>query len=547
MSTVIPKPQGVFPEEKNSGLGIQTPIQTTMEASAKESAKDYYAQKILQTNQQHLKQRQTIEQDAAQAQQQLAGQQYALNQSIEKAGWTGGYVSDVLRQKEFLQNSIAAGMYGAMELQKANINAGLAEARFYYDTKKEELALQAYETAVQSSLYEAEQTGIFMSPETKDMLAQRSMADKVISDLEALGDGFETNQEYIHAKAVKDNINKWFVDNNISEAGVKTLTRINTEILADQHREAMTQVALETKSPSQWAYVDPTTNKPMTDANGNVTFIDLGLATKDQVKTFIETSGNAANAVSQELNVLASSTVDGFLRVTDITNMRPEKIQELFEEYLDKNNTNLVKDFITNNELDYDWLKQATPSMFSGNLLTVEVKRDGKTYSISPNGTARKETTPEAKAKTEFMQKYPAATFVEKNGKTYALLDAQTSTAFRDDMNRNFMVTFQNGTKYELELGAKVENYGKFIGVFNTKGSDKFKKTKQDWVNDSSWIEGEIRKVDGDTFGKGGTHMVIRTGNDFRLVEQAGSNKEDYNGLMTVISGTKYSSGFKFK
>ena len=87
---------------------------------------------------------------------------YATEQTTEKMGWSGGYVTDANRQMEYLKSSIQAGMFNALELQKYGYTTSLEAARLAYEGNKFALAQDYMEKADAQSWTEYEQFGIYM-------------------------------------------------------------------------------------------------------------------------------------------------------------------------------------------------------------------------------------------------------------------------------------------------------------------------------------------------------------------------------------------------
>ena len=222
------------PQNSATGSGltaaeIKNPDGTTevlnynWETKAEERAGLDYESEVLKTQANYLTNRQTIDAEGQAAQNQVAMQKYAQNQSSEKAGWTGGYILDTERQMEYLKQTINSQMYGAMELQKYGYDTSLAAARLAYDTNRYDLALQYYNTALQRAVTEAEITGYYIAPEVSEMLDEYSIASRTLNDENATAD------EKIRADRVLAAVYDWFNANGISKQGVETYTHIIEE------------------------------------------------------------------------------------------------------------------------------------------------------------------------------------------------------------------------------------------------------------------------------------------------------------------------------
>lgn len=217
---------------ENSGAGAEAAIGTkyTWEDKASKMAENSYQQKTLEEKQNMLTQRQELEKNAQQYQTQADMRQYTDNQTAEKVGWTGGYVLDQERQREYMKQSIQAQLYGAMELQKYGYDTSMAAARLAYDANMMQFAEEYYNQAVQTAINEAQITGTYFSAEVRDMLSQRTVADEKIKELEGKENRSPEEEETLtRAKNVSQKIKDWFGENNISEAGIKTLERYSAE------------------------------------------------------------------------------------------------------------------------------------------------------------------------------------------------------------------------------------------------------------------------------------------------------------------------------
>lgn len=222
---------------KEGGAGTKAAIDTTYswDKTATSMAQNQYQQDVLAKKQEALTNRQTIESNAQAYQQQADMMKYTQQQAAEKVGWAGGYVLDQNRQMDYLKASIQAQMYGAMELQKYGYDSALAAARLSYDLNQQQFAQQYYEQAVSQALSEAQLTGTYFSAETKDMMAQRDVAEQVLKEFVdetgniKIPEGTQLNQEQQQALNIYNNIKDWFNANNVSDAGVKTLAAWQAE------------------------------------------------------------------------------------------------------------------------------------------------------------------------------------------------------------------------------------------------------------------------------------------------------------------------------
>lgn len=255
-TTAASNPEGY----SNTGSGIAAAMgqDYSWDVKGKEKAANQFSQDVLAAKQEALTNRQTIEQNAGQYQKQVDLKKYSDNQSAQSAGWTGGQVLDQNRQMEYLKQSIQAQMYGAMELQKYGYDTALAAARLSYDMNQQEFAHQYYQDAINNALTESNVTGVYFSPEVKDMLSQMSIAEQKLKE----------NPDDAEAKQVQTKIKEWFSENKISEAGIKSATLILEErsLAIQQATELWTQytAALESAKSDLG-----TTEFIKLDSNGN--------------------------------------------------------------------------------------------------------------------------------------------------------------------------------------------------------------------------------------------------------------------------------------
>lgn len=206
-----------------SGLKAAEGTNYSWETKAEERAKLDYESSVLETKSNMLQNRQDLESKGQQFQDQFAMQQYTKNQSIDKVGWTGGYVLDSERQVNYLKQTIQAQMYGQMELQKYGYDTSLAAARLAYDTNRYDLALEYYNTALSRAVSEAEITGYYVSPETNEMLDQYSIASKTLNDPNA------KEEDKLRADKILTSVYEWFEGHGISKQGVETYNHIVQE------------------------------------------------------------------------------------------------------------------------------------------------------------------------------------------------------------------------------------------------------------------------------------------------------------------------------
>ena len=215
-------PEVIVGTDEN-GNPIKEKINYSWETKAEERAKLDYESSVLETKSNMLQNRQDLESKGQQFQDQFAMQQYKQNQSIDKVGWTGGYVLDSERQVNYLKQTIQAQMYGQMELQKYGYDTSLAAARLAYDTNRYDLALEYYNTALSRAVSEAEITGYYIAPETNEMLDQYSIASQTLNDPNA------REEDRLRADKILASVYEWFEGHGISKNGVETYKHLVEE------------------------------------------------------------------------------------------------------------------------------------------------------------------------------------------------------------------------------------------------------------------------------------------------------------------------------
>lgn len=243
-----------------SGNPIKEKLKYSWESNAEDRAGLSYESDVLTAKSNMLENRQNIESQGQQFQDQVAMDKYAKNQSVEKAGWTGGYVLDTERQMNYLKQTIQSQMYGQMELQKYGYNTSLAAARLAYDTNRYDLALEYYNTALSRAVSEAEITGYYVSPEASEMLDQYSVASRTMNDESA------SEEDKQRADKVLAAVYEWFEANGISKNGVETYQHLVEE---RTHRLSVEQTLEYINQANK--QIDSNTFSRV-DANGNTVF-----------------------------------------------------------------------------------------------------------------------------------------------------------------------------------------------------------------------------------------------------------------------------------
>jgi hypothetical protein len=170
-----------------------------------------------------LASRRNIEKNAGQAALEDALLGYKKNQTVDRMGWTGGSLTDANTQMDYLRMSIAADMYGQMELQAMGFHTELAKARAAYDMNMRDLALKYEQVARERAVQDAQLTGLWVSPEIRDTVNQYQLAQSVLSDPNAS----ETERQ--RAEQLTETVLSWFSNRDgtpLSPQGVNALIEV---------------------------------------------------------------------------------------------------------------------------------------------------------------------------------------------------------------------------------------------------------------------------------------------------------------------------------
>ncbi len=175
-------------EPGESGQGYSAAVgEYGWDKDASKRAGMQYESDVLAARQRALASRQDLDAKAKDSQKQFDMEQYASNQSIDKAGWTGGYVLDANRQLGILRESLKADMYTSEELQRYGYDTALAAARLAYDMNEFDLALDYYDKAVNQAMQLASITGHFVSPENTYHANQYNIAMQQVEEAKTSG------------------------------------------------------------------------------------------------------------------------------------------------------------------------------------------------------------------------------------------------------------------------------------------------------------------------------------------------------------------------
>jgi hypothetical protein len=344
----------------NSGTGAAAAVGTaySWETKGKDLAENAYQQKVLEEKQGMLTQRQELEKNAQQYQTQADMQKYSDNQTADKVGWTGGYVLDQERQREYMKQSIQAQLYGAMELQKYGYDTAMAAARLSYDANLLNYSQEYYNQAVQNALNEAQVTGVYFSAEVKDMLSQYTIAEAKLQDSTLSED------EKARAQKVKDTIDNWFgSENNISKEGIKTLEAWN----AEQSLELQWSQELWTQYNAALQSIKEDINKQTTfialDENGNYIYdgntvrtIDMTNMSNKDLAQYAKLNGQNRQQVESYIAYLAEQIKNENTKRDEKTGVVSYDNENLQKEYnaLKEKIANINEEFSKGNGINTD-------------------------------------------------------------------------------------------------------------------------------------------------------------------------------------------------
>ena len=279
-----------------NGNPIKEQLKYSWESKAEDRAGLSYESDVLTAKSNMLENRQNIESQGQQLQDQVAMDKYSKNQSVEKAGWTGGYVLDTERQMNYLKQTIQSQMYGQMELQKYGYNTSLAAARLAYDTNRYDLALEYYNTALSRAVSEAEITGYYVSPEASEMLDQYSMASRTMNDETA------SEEDKQRADKVLAAVYEWFEANGISRNGVETYKHLVEERTYKQSVNSLYEWTNDSKnqiSTDTFADLDTNGNKQYND-DGTIKTIDFSKMSATELKDYITNPDGSINETKRD-------------------------------------------------------------------------------------------------------------------------------------------------------------------------------------------------------------------------------------------------------
>ena len=252
-------------EERLKALGTDERLIApfSWEAKGKTAAELQYDADALKAEQNALASRREFMAAAEEGQTLKDTQKYLDAQSAEKAGWTGGYRLDQNRQRQYLEASIQASMYNSQEMARFGYETSLDAARIAYEQGKEALALEYYKVELDKATAEAQLTGVYFSPEQKDMIFQYKTADQIFSNPAS------SKEEKDKAGKVINTLKDWFSASGLSQDGIKTLAKIDSDRQDRLMKQSMLASAIETVPDGAY---------PLKDSKGNYLFGEDGVS-----------------------------------------------------------------------------------------------------------------------------------------------------------------------------------------------------------------------------------------------------------------------------
>jgi len=359
----------------------------------KDAAQVQYDADALKAEQNALFARQEFMTKAEQGQTQKDVQKYLDAQSAEKAGWTGGYRLDQDRQRAYLEATVQASMYNSQEMQRFGLESSLQAARLAYEQGKDALAMEYYKIELDRSMNEAQLTGVYFSPEQKDMLGQYKAANDTANNLNA------SEQDKIRATQIINNIDNWFGNSGLSKEGIKTLAKLESDRNDLMVKQSVIKSAIETIPSGAYALKDNKGNYIMSDDGLTVQYFMPSLA--NSADKFDYFSGNyvidgktvdtGKQVFVQELNKLNNETLNtwyGNLSQSDKEKSATELTAMLTAYMATASNPlhNFAKGIVNENnqQLNYEEVLGGTGKYKDGFYQT-EFTINGKTFGVNYN------------------------------------------------------------------------------------------------------------------------------------------------------------------
>jgi hypothetical protein len=359
----------------------------------RDAAQIQYDADALKAEQNALFARQEFMREAEQGQTQKDVQKYLDNQSAEKAGWTGGYRLDQDRQRQYLEATVQASMYNAQEMQKFGLESSLQAARLAYEQGKTALAMEYYKLELDRSMNEAQLTGIYFSPEQKDMLGQLRAAEDTYNNLT------ESTENKDRAGKIINSIENWFSTNGLSKEGIRTLAKLNSDREDLMVKQSIILAAIETIPSGAYALKDNKGNYIMSADGLTVQYFMPSIANSaDKYDYFSgnyvidgKTVDTGKQVFVQELNKLNNETLNtwyGNLSQADKEKSATELTAMLTAYMATASNPlhNFVKGIVNENnqQLNYEEVLGGTGKYKDGFYQT-EYTVAGKTFGVNYN------------------------------------------------------------------------------------------------------------------------------------------------------------------
>ena len=359
----------------------------------KDAAQVQYDADALKAEQNALFARQEFMTKSEQGQTQKDVQKYLDAQSAEKAGWTGGYRLDQDRQRAYLEATVQASMYNSQEMQRFGLESSLQAARLAYEQGKDALAMEYYKIELDRSMNEAQLTGVYFSPEQKDMLGQYRAANDIYNNL-------NSSQEYkTRAGQIVNSINNWFGNSGLSKEGIKTLAKLESDRNDLMVKQSVIKSAIETIPSGAYALKDNKGNYIMSNDGLTVQYFMPSLA--NSADKFDYFSGNyvidgktvdtGKQVFVQELNKLNNETLNtwyGNLSQADKEKSATELTAMLSGYMATASNPlhNFAKGIVNENnqQLNYEEVLGGTGKYKDGFYQT-EFTINGKTFGVNYN------------------------------------------------------------------------------------------------------------------------------------------------------------------
>jgi hypothetical protein len=359
----------------------------------KDAAQVQYDADALKAEQNALFARQEFMREAEQGQTQKDVQKYLDNQSAEKAGWTGGYRLDQDRQRQYLEATVQASMYNAQEMQKFGLESSLQAARLAYEQGKTALAMEYYKLELDRSMNEAQLTGIYFSPEQKDMLGQLKAAEDTYNNLTV------STEDKDRAGKIINSIENWFSTNGLSKEGIRTLAKLDSDRNDLMVKQSTILAAIETIPSGAYALKDNKGNYIMSADGLTVQYFMPSIANSaDKYDYFSgnyvidgKTVDTGRQVFVQELSKLNNETLNtwyGNLSQTDKEKSATELTAMLTAYMATASNPlhNFVKGIVNENnqQLNYEEVLGGTGKYKDGFYQT-EYTVAGKTFGVNYN------------------------------------------------------------------------------------------------------------------------------------------------------------------